>query len=105
MQVRTHDGLARLAAERSGSRPGGGGEEGRGADAIEQVGRHPALEERLAAEQRLVDRDVRDEAVDDELVEGDPPALDRGFAIRRPDDELAEERIVERRDLVPGEQV
>ena len=42
------------------------------ADAVEQVRRHPALEERLVGEQRLVDRDVRDEALDDQLVERDP---------------------------------
>ena len=55
-------------------------EERRAADAVEQVRREPALEEVLVGEQRPVDRHVRDEAVDDELVEGDPA---RAMAVAR----------------------
>src|SRR5688500_6491882 len=41
------------------------GEEGGAADAVEEVRREPALEERLGGEQRAVDLDVRDHALDD----------------------------------------
>src|SRR5436190_20343621 len=81
------------------------GEEGRAPDAVQEVGRHTALEERLVGEQRLVDRHVGHDALDHELVERHPAACDRGGAVGAPDDELAEERIVERRHLVPAEQV
>src|SRR5207253_4024597 len=74
-------------------------------DPVEQVRRHPALEEGLAREERLVDRDVRHEALDEQLVESDLAALDRRGPVRTPDDELAQERVVERRNLVPGVQV
>ena len=60
------------------SRPRGGREERRAADAVEQVRGHPSLEERLAREQRPVDRDVRDDALDEQLVERDAAAGDRG---------------------------
>src|SRR6185369_17276720 len=83
----------------STSRPGSRREERGGPHAVEQVRRHPALEERLAREQRLVDRDVRDESLDHQLAEGDMAALDRGGPGRAPDDQLAEERVVERRHL------
>src|SRR5690348_3896935 len=73
------------AQPRSGS--GGGGEEGRRPHAIEEIGGHPTFEEGLAREQRLVDRHVRHEAVDDELLERDLAALDRGLARRCPDNE------------------
>ena len=38
-----------------------------------------------------MDRDVGHEAVDDELLQGDPPAGDGRLAVRSPDDELAEQ--------------
>ena len=47
---------------RSGLRPRRRGEERRAPDAVEQVGRHAPLEERLVVEQRPVDRDVGHEA-------------------------------------------
>ena len=40
-----------------------------------------------------------------QLVERDPAAGDGGRPVRAPDDELAEQRVVERRDLVAGVQV
>ena len=43
--------------------------------------------------------------VDDQLVERDAAAGDRRRPVRAPDDELAEERVVERRDLVARVQV
>ena len=56
-------------------------------------------------EHRLVDGDVGRQALDDELVEGDAAAGDGGRPVRAPHDELAEERVVERRDLVAAVQV
>src|SRR4051794_17623793 len=55
-----------------GSRTGSRSQEGFAADAVEHVRRHPAGKERLVLEHRLVDGHVRDQALDDELVEGDP---------------------------------
>ena len=46
-----------------------------------------------------------DEALDHQLGQGDVAALDRGRPGRSPDDQLAEQRVVERRDLVAGVQV
>ena len=82
-----------------------GGEEGRAADAIEQVRRHPALQERLVLEQRPVDLDVRRDALDEQLLERRAAARDRRRAVRAPDDELAEQRVVVRRHLVARVQV
>src|SRR6185369_646206 len=90
---------------RQGSRSRRRGQERRAPDAVEQVGRHAALEERLVGEQRLVDRAVRDEPVDDQLVERHAPPGDGRLAIRAPHDQLAKERIVEGWDLVAAEQV
>ena len=47
--------------------------------------------------------DVGDEAVDDELVERGAAARDRRRPVRAPDDELAEQRVVVRRDLVAAD--
>jgi hypothetical protein len=58
---------------------------------VEEVGGEPALQEVLVGEDRLVERDVRGEAVDDELVERDPRPGDRRRTVGPPDDELAEE--------------
>src|SRR3954454_18278263 len=56
-------------------RPGAGSrrrsKERLAADAVEQVRGHPAGEERLVRQHRLVDRDVRHEAFDDDLIERD----------------------------------
>src|SRR3990172_11640025 len=79
-----------------------GGEERGAADAIEEVRRDATLEERLVLEQGPVDLDVRRQAVDDELAERRLRTHDRRRPIRTPDDELAEERVVERRHLVSG---
>src|SRR6185369_9805285 len=88
-----------------GSRSRRRGEECRAPDAVEQVRGHPSLEERLVRQERLVDRDVGDEAIDDQLVECDPATGDRGRPVRAPDDELTEKRIVEGRDLIAAVQV
>src|SRR3990170_6434227 len=88
-----------------GSGPGGGRQEGGAPEPVEEVRRHPAVEECLVEEQRLVDLDVRREAVHDELVESSPAASDRGRPVRSPGDELAEERVVEGRHLVAGVEV
>ena len=94
-------GLHRAVGSRSRCR----GEECRAPDAVEQVRGHPTLEESFVGEQGLVDRHVRDQALDHQLVEGDPAAGDGGRTVRTPHDEFADEGIVERRDVVSGEQV
>ena len=93
-------GAGRPSARRVGHRRRRGGQERRAADAVEQVGGHPALEERVVLEQRAVDLDVRGDAVDEQLLERGPAAGDRRLAVRAPDDELAEQRVVVRRHLV-----
>src|SRR5215212_9416109 len=93
------------AGTQARSHSGGRREEGGRTDPVEEIRRHPPLQERLARQQRLVDRNVRHEALDEQLVECDTAAFDRGLTGGAPDDQLAEERIVERRDLVAGEQV
>src|SRR5918995_1671394 len=80
-------------------RPGGGGREGRAAHAVEQVRRERSVDERLGPEQRLVDGGVGHEAVDHQLVERHAAARDGARAIWSPHDELAQQRVVERRDL------
>ena len=42
------------------------------------------------------------DALDEQLLERRPAARDRGRAVRAPDDQLAEQRVVVRRDLVAG---
>src|SRR4029079_12435908 len=91
----THMGSAPRAL-----RPRGCRENRRAADAVEEVRRHLALEERVRGEQRPVDRHVRDHALEQEVVERAPRPGDRHLAGRAPDDQLAEERVVVRRDLV-----
>src|SRR5258705_13382945 len=88
----------------AGSRSRRRGEECRAPDAVEQVRRHPTLQERVVGQQRLVDRHVGDQAIDHQFVERDATAGDGSRPVRAPDDELAEERVVERRDLVAAVQ-
>src|SRR4051794_20931982 len=88
-----------VCTTRRGSRSRRRGEECRAPDAVEQVRRHPTLQERVVGQQRLMDRDVRHQPVDDQLVERDAATGDGGRPVRAPDDELPEERVVERRDL------
>src|SRR3954468_8670700 len=88
-----------------GSRTRRRGQEGLAADAIEHVRRHPTGEERFVLEHRLVDGHVGDQALDDQLVEGDPRAGDGRRPVRPPDDELAEKRVVIGRHVVPTEEV
>src|SRR6187431_3022388 len=70
---------------RAASRATGGGQERRRPDAVQQVRRHLALEERLVAEQRLVDRDVGGDPLDQQLVKRHLAARDRDLPIRAPD--------------------
>src|SRR5665811_468366 len=97
-------GMSGGAAGRGGS-SAPRGEERRGPDAIDQVRGHPALDERGVLQEGAVEGTVRDDAVHDQLVEGGLGAGDRGRPVMPPDDELAEERIVERRHVVAGVQV
>src|SRR5689334_15206553 len=82
------------------SRPCRGREDRRSADPVEQVRRHLAVEEGVRSEQRPVDRDVRHDALEQEVVERDAGPGDRRLAGRAPDDQLAEQRVVVGRDLV-----
>ena len=105
------DGLCRCARPRDGGprtaqRARRGGQERRAPDPVEQVRRHPALEE------GLVERAAPGGSTTlvttpstTQLVEGHAAAGDGGRPVRAPDDELAEERVVERRDLVAAVQV
>src|SRR5690242_19750632 len=80
------DGVCRSAStEPRWSGAGGRRKERGAAHPIEQVRGHPALEEGLGGEQRLVDVDVRREAVDHQLLEGDPTAGDGRRPVRTPD--------------------
>src|SRR4029077_3822829 len=105
--------VGRRGAERRGpcrsarptSRAGGSGQEGGAPHAIEQVGGHLAVQEGWIREERLVDGAVRHETVHHQFRERSPAAGDGRLAIRSPGDELAEEAVVERRDLIAGVQV
>src|SRR3954454_2240099 len=100
--------IARARRPGATRRPGPGstscarlrGEERGATDAIEQVRRELALEERLGGEQRAMDLHVGHDTLDDELVERRPATRDRRLSRRPPDDELAQQAVVERRHLV-----
>src|SRR5687767_2590967 len=100
--VCTVPGVASGSVTGSGSRSRRRSEERRATDSVEEIRGHAALEERLVLEQRPMDLDVRDHALDEQLLQRGPAAGDGGRAIRTPDDELAEQRVVVRRHLVAG---
>src|SRR3954470_13735203 len=88
-----------------GSRTRRRGQEGLAPDTIEHVRRHPAREEGLVLEHRLVDGDVRDQALDHQLVECDARTGDGRRAVGPADDALPEARLVVGRNARPAEQL
>src|SRR5664279_2137215 len=83
----------------------GGRQERSAAHTVEQVGGEHAIHEWLAVDDRPVECDVGHDALHDQLVEGDPGTLDSGGAVLAPHDELAQQRVVERRHLIATIQV
>src|SRR5258706_458733 len=74
-------------------------------DRVDEMRRDLARAEQLAREDLLVRRDVRGDADDGEFVERALHPRDGLGAIATPGDDLREQRVVERRDLVALEAV
>src|ERR1035437_8017125 len=90
-------GLARSAARC--------GDEGGGANAIEQVRGHAAIDEDLVREDGAVQFDVRGNTVDQQLAQRCFAPSDRRRSIGTPNAELPEERIVVGGDFITREDV
>src|ERR1700730_220967 len=69
---------------------------------MDEAGGNPAVDEVRLLQQRAVEGDGGLGSGEDELLQGTPPAADRGLAILCPDDELQEERVEMGRDLLVG---
>src|SRR4029077_12808718 len=67
---------------------------------LDEAGGNPAVDEVPLLEKRTVERDGGLGPGENELLQGTPPATDRRLAIVRPDDELQEQRVEMRRDLL-----
>src|SRR5260370_21032073 len=67
---------------------------------LDEAGRNPAVDEVRLLQERAVERNGCLRPGENELLERPPPATDRRLAVVRPDDELQQQRVEVRRDLL-----
>src|SRR6266851_5336424 len=67
---------------------------------LDEAGRNPAADEVRLLQERPVEWNGRLRPGENELLQGTPPATDRRLTVVCPDDELQQQRVEVRRDLL-----